>query len=484
VKSQRSVIGIATVVATLALLMAALAPGSESSLAVRVGHWVALPRFVVCCAGAVGVIFLGLGYGRLVGVVTSIAAQLPSEGPAPRGAHRLPSWRALIDAISAYRANCDKTVRQLREELQDLQVRSQLSERQKRHVEAILYSLRDAVLVVDGSDRLLMANEPAAKLLGFDAVQAQREPLAEVIGRTHGEFVELLRQSRCNRTEATKRELQFTLGDRPRTFEVIVSCVQEDGKASGVVAVLHDVTKEKEVAQMKNDFVSHVSHELKTPLASITAYSEMLADGEADDEETRKEFYGVIQSQAQRLNRLIEDILNISRIESGLIKVKKEQASLTILIEEQMQMIRSYAEEKNITVTSGHPIVYDQVYVDKDMISQVIINLLSNAVKYTPAGGQVTVGTEVDETARLVRVTVTDTGVGIPEEEMGRLFEKFYRVSANNKQAKGTGLGLNLAKQIVEKVHNGRMFVTSKVGVGSTFGFELPLATAAEVATV
>jgi len=109
---------------------------------------------------------------------------------------------------------------------------------------------------------------------------------------------------------------------------------------------------------------------------------------------------------------------------------------------------------------------------------------LSNAVKYTPAGGHVTVGTEVDETARLARVTVTDTGAGIPADEIGRLFEKFYRVSANNKLAKGTGLGLNLVKQIVEKVHGGRVFVTSQVGVGSTFGFELPLATADQVATV
>jgi signal transduction histidine kinase len=105
-------------------------------------------------------------------------------------------------------------------------------------------------------------------------------------------------------------------------------------------------------------------------------------------------------------------------------------------------------------------------------------------VKYTPAGGRVTVGTEVDEAARLVRVTVTDTGAGIPPEEIGHLFEKFYSVSANNKLAKGTGLGLNLVKQIVEKVHKGRVFVTSTVGVGSTFGFELPLATAEQVAAV
>jgi two-component system phosphate regulon sensor histidine kinase PhoR len=482
-RGQRSTVWIATAAAIVSLLMAALAQWHQIGVAGR-SDWLAVLRLAGTCAGAVGVIVLGVGYGRFAGVVTSIAARFPSPSATADRTGGPPALRALTAAVDAHLANNDRLARQLREELQDLQVRSKLCERQKRHVEAILYSLRDAVLVVDGSDRLLMANEPAAKLFGFDAVHACHEPLAEIIGRTHAEFVELLRQSRCNRTEATKRELVFTQGDRPRAFEAIISCVQEDGKTSGVVAVLHDVTKEKEVAQMKNDFVSHVSHELKTPLASITAYSEMLADGEAGDEETRKEFYAVIQNQAQRLNRLIEDILNISRIESGLIKVKKEQASLTILIEEQMQMIRSYAEEKNITVTSGRPIVYDQVHVDKDMISQVIINLLSNAVKYTPAGGQVTVGTEVDEAARLVRVTVTDTGVGIPEDEMGHLFEKFFRVSANNKQAKGTGLGLNLAKQIVEKVHDGRMFVTSKVGVGSTFGFELPLATAEQAAAV
>ena len=243
-----------------------------------------------------------------------------------------------------------------------------------------------------------------------------------------------------------------------------------------MVAVLHDVTREKEISRMKNDFVSHVSHELKTPLASITAYSEMLADGEANDEKTRKEFYSVIQSQAERLNRLIEDILNISRIESGLIKVDKSPVSLTILIEEQLRMVKSTANEKGIEIIGQKPIVFDQVYVDKDMISQVIVNLLSNAVKYTRPGGSIKIQTEVDEITKRARVSITDTGVGISEDEIEHVFDKFYRVGANNRCAKGTGLGLNLVKQIVEKVHDGLVFVTSQVGVGSTFGFELPLA--------
>jgi two-component system phosphate regulon sensor histidine kinase PhoR len=264
---------------------------------------------------------------------------------------------------------------------------------------------------------------------------------------------------------------------QPKTFNCIVSCVHDDKEQPcGAVAVLHDITREKQIQQMKNDFVSHVSHELKTPLASIMAYSEMLSDGEANDEQTRKEFYSVIQNQAKRLNRLIEDILNVSRIESGLIKVNKEPVSLTMLIEEQLQMIKSYAEEKNIEIISQKPIVFDQVYADKDMISQVIVNLLSNAVKYTKPGGSVSIYTEVDEIAGMAKVSITDTGVGIPQNELPHLFEKFYRVEANKNVAKGTGLGLNLVKQIIEKVHNGRVFVKSKVGEGSTFSFELPLA--------
>jgi len=150
---------------------------------------------------------------------------------------------------------------------------------------------------------------------------------------------------------------------------------------------------------------------------------------------------------------------------------------LTMLIKEQLQMIKGCAEEKNIEIIGQKPIVFDQVYVDKDMMSQVIINLLSNAVKYTRSGGTVRIATEVDEAASLARVIVTDTGVGIPEDEIEHVFDKFYRVGANKKQAKGTGLGLNLVKQMVETVHSGRVFVTSKVGEGSTFGFELPLAT-------
>jgi two-component system phosphate regulon sensor histidine kinase PhoR len=366
----------------------------------------------------------------------------------------------------------------LKQNLESLRIQLQIAQRQKKNTETIIYSIQDVVLV-DEFGKLLMANEAAENLFGFDFKNCQYKPVEDIIPSDKKELVDLLHRCRKSKVKASRRQMEFIVDEVPRTFDCIFSSItDENGEVSGVVAILHDITREKEISQMKSDFVSHVSHELKTPLASIMAYSEMLADGDAEDEESISEFCSVIQSQANRLNRLIEDILNISRIESGVIKINRKSVSLPLIIEEQAQMIKGYADEKDITIegiNTGDVVVFGQVYADKDMISQVIVNLLSNAVKYTPSGGTVKVDTQIDENEGLARVSITDTGVGIAPEEVDHVFDKFYRVSANKKQAKGTGLGLNLVKQIVEKLHGGRVFVSSEVGKGSTFGFELPL---------
>ena len=460
--------------------------GRHFVVSASAGGWVPiLPTLYF--VGAVGVIWLGWYWLRLAGEITSIAKLLKTKRVSCVRAGSNALTKKLSEAINEQLGKHSNHKLAPERQIKDLQIQIQVAQRQKRNTEAIIYSIRDAVIVIDEFDKLLMANEAAGRLFDFDYRDSQHNPISELISSKEtktgeSEFVDFLRQSRRGKGRHTKREINFPRKGKPKTFDCIVSCVHDEKEqVCGVVAVLHDITREKEISQMKNDFVNHVSHELKTPLASISAYSEMLVDGEADNEETRKEFYSVIQSQAKRLNRLIEDILNTSRIESGLIKVEKRCESLTVLIEEQLQMIKSAASEKNIKIIGQKPIVFDQVYVDRDMISQVIVNLLSNAVKYTPSGGLIKIETEVDEIAGIVRVSVADTGVGIPEDEIKNVFDKFYRVSTNKGQAKGTGLGLNLVKQIVEKVHDGRVFVSSKVGEGSTFGFELPLATAETV---
>ncbi|MCK4753266.1 MAG: PAS domain-containing protein [Planctomycetes bacterium] len=458
------------------LLIGVIAGWLASSFRAMQGLASIAPIFYII--SALGVSWLGWRWVRLIGAISSVTEFLKQNKSSHIKSSDDVVINELVEAINGRFGGNTSYISELEEQLKDSQLKVQLLRRQKMNADAIIYSIRDAVIVTDELDRLLMANEAAGQLFGFDFKNSQHKGIGELINTDGKEFTNFLRQNRQNKARATRREIE--LGDA-RTFDCIASCVYgEEEQVCGVVAVLHDITREKEISQMKNDFVDHVSHELKTPLSSIAAYTEMLLDGEAKDEKTKEEFYSVIQGQTDRLGRLIEDILNVSRIESGLIKVDKKPVSLAVLIEEQLKMIKGYADEKKIRLedVGKNVVVFGQVYADKDMISQVIVNLLSNAIKYTPSGGSVRVETEVDEIAQVMRVNVTDTGVGIPKDEVEHVFDKFYRVDANKSQAKGTGLGLNLVKQIVEKIHDGRIYVSSEVGVGSTFGFELPLATA------
>lgn len=431
----------------------------------------AVAAAVTACAGA-GVVSCCLW--RHLKRVTLITRSLDSQAMIVPADFRETALEEAAAAIRGYSLKVKEQVTTVQEENQGLSLQLQLIRRRKSNVEEIINSIRDAVVVSDDKQRIILANESAESLLGFEFDQNSPALIQEVIAEDG--LRRLIQKCRQSKTAHVRHELTFEENAEPVTFDVVLSCVlDEAGDVVQVVTVLHDITREKEIAQMKNDFVSHVSHELKTPLASINAYAEMLVDGEAEDEETRDQFCEIIQGQAQRLGRLIEDILNISRIESGLVKVNKETHSLALVIRDAVEMIKSYAQEKNISVEAPATILYDQVYIDRDMVSQVVINLLSNAVKYTPAGGHITVGSELNEADGKVTVTVTDTGVGIPAEDVDHVFDKFYRVEANNKYAKGTGLGLNLVKQIVESVHNGAIFVTSVQDEGSTFGFTLPL---------
>jgi len=438
---------------------------------------------VMSLMGLAGVIYIWHCWSTMNKSLRSVVDMLRDAKPGRIKANHTPAMKPLCDAVIGFADVSSKRADVLEKELGESALEIQLLQRQKQNAEAIIYSIRDAVIVTDAFDRLITANAAAEKFFGFDINNANCRPIDKLIEDT--EFVKLIVRSRRGKLRHVKHEVPLISQDRDnRTFDCIISCVQEDnGLISGVVTVLHDMTREKEISRMKNEFVSHVSHELKTPLASINAYAEMLVDGELSDAESINRFCSVIQSQAQRLNRLIDDILNISRIESGLVKVQKQPLSLAILIKDAVDMIKSCAQEKNITIDEQAPIIFDRVYADKDMISQVIVNLLSNAIKYTPQGGSVSVRSEVNDADGIARLTVTDTGVGIPSEDIEHIFDRFYRVDANEKCAEGTGLGLNLVQQIVEKVHDGRMFVSSEPDRGSTFGFEMPLAAGKAVET-
>ena len=198
-------------------------------------------------------------------------------------------------------------------------------------------------------------------------------------------------------------------------------------------------------------------------------------DGEATDEESRQEFYRIIQNETERLGRLIDNMLNISRIEAGIVQIERENVDIKHLITRAIDTLEPEASQKQITLNSKMAEVDLSVEGDCDMLFQVVLNLVSNAVKYTPAGGRVTVAADSDNLTRSVVVSVSDTGLGIPPDAIGKIFDKFYRVENYKRVAKGTGLGLSLCKHIVETLHHGQVGVESKLGMGSKFWVTIPM---------
>lgn len=349
-----------------------------------------------------------------------------------------------------------------------------LAATEKRHTRAVLDCLADAVIVVDSGGRLAYANEPAGTLFGFKPDDEAKRAAAEMIAN------ETLVQQLTTTLRSplkSRRHAELAMGEP--TFDVWLTHAAEGPSAEGeggfVVAVLRDATREKAASRVMSEFVSHVSHELRTPLSSLKAYVEMLMTGEAEDEQTRKEYFGIIDAETDRMARLIDEILNISRIESGVVKVSREPVSLSLVVREVVDVMKPHAEKKQIRLSDDISPIAHEVLADRDMMKQCVLNLVSNAVKYTPDGGKVRVRLAVDESNRRAVVEVTDSGLGIPESDLPKMFQKFFRVKANSKIAKGTGLGLNLVKNIVETVHGGQVGVRSKVNEGSTFSIALPL---------
>ena len=414
---------------------------------------------------------------RDIGLISVQLAQMARTGQVgmlmANGTHEL---KQIIRPLNDFLSTNSKQLDSLRAENRELQIQARIAAAEKSHTEAIIFSISDAVIVTNRFDELVLANEAAERLFGFKLASSQRKTIDRVV--PDGTLVRLIRETRSHGRNFPRKVVEHTIESKglPRTYTVTLSCVvAPPNEVAGVVAVLHDVTREKEIARMKTDFVSNVSHELKTPLASIKAYVEMLVDGEARDEKTRREFYETISTETDRLHRLIENILNISRIESGVVKMVREPISLTAVAKQALDVAIPQARTKNVRIAERLAPMFYQVEADRDMICQAVLNLLSNAVKYTLSGGTVTIAVTADERRGAVVCEVSDTGVGIPAQDLPHIFDKFYRVKANARMAKGTGLGLTLVKHIIETAHDGKLSVVSEVGKGSTFSFELPM---------
>lgn len=360
------------------------------------------------------------------------------------------------------------------------EVRSRRLATECQQLRDIFASLTDPVLAVDPYGQVLLSNPSAQRLLGVDATRDEKQILDQLTSCE--ELVGLLTETR-RRKGNTVRQTEVDLEDQEggqSSYKIVCRPIPfagdfrigDSGCVQGAVAVLTNISGQRAIQKRNAEFVSSVSHEMKTPLASIKAYVELLADGDAQDEAEREEFIGVINAQADRLQRLVENLLNLARIEAGVVNVNKTPRSLNEVLQEAAAVIAPAAEQRQQKFVTDLSPLYLGVLADHDMLLQAAINLASNAVKYTRPGGTITLRSRQSD--QEVVFEIQDTGVGLSEEDREKVFQKFYRVSKDKDMAPGTGLGLPLVKHIIEDVHNGRIEVESQLGVGSTFRVSFP----------
>ena len=343
---------------------------------------------------------------------------------------------------------------------------------EKNRVAAILEGMRAGVLAIDSEGRITLMNPVLGRILQADLKESLGKKLIEVV--RNAELKGILDRVLADKKEVTAT-VEMALGTR-RSFEVVAVPLAEAGPASGgVVAVLHDITRLKELEAIRKDFVANVSHELRTPLTSIRGFAETLLDGALEDRNNNRRFVEIIKSHALRLSDLTMDLLTLATLESESFQLKPEGIDLPALVHEVLESFRPLGhtkrQELEAVIEPGLP----PIKADRDRIRQVLINLLDNAVKFTPEEGRISLEVRLNAEGTGVELHVKDRGIGIPSSDLPRIFERFYRVDkARSREQGGTGLGLAIVKHIVE-AHRGHVSVRSTLGQGSDFCVTLPL---------
>jgi two-component system, OmpR family, phosphate regulon sensor histidine kinase PhoR len=365
---------------------------------------------------------------------------------------------SLAESLNATADELQGTIDALREE--------------KNRVAAILEGMRAGVIAIDSEGRITLMNPVLGRILQADLKESLSKKVIEVV--RNAELKGILDRVLADKKEATA-VVDMALGTR-RSFEVVAVPLGEAGLASGgVVAVLHDITRLKELENIRKDFVANVSHELRTPLTSIRGFAETLLDGALEDKNNNRRFVEIIKSHALRLSDLTMDLLTLATLESESFQLKPDRIDLPALVHEVLESFRPVAlikrHELEAVIEAGLP----PVKADRDRIRQVMINLLDNAAKFTHEEGKISLEVRLNTERTGVELHVKDRGIGIPASDLPRIFERFYRVDkARSREQGGTGLGLAIVKHIVE-AHRGLVSVESTMGQGSDFCVTLPL---------
>lgn len=358
-----------------------------------------------------------------------------------------------------------------------IQFRNRIDEvsKERDYLQTIFKGMAEGVLVVDERGRILVANHALRQLLDLPPSVANRTAL-EII--RNAQLEEAIRNvTRQGNSTLFELNLLLPLG---KTFEVnvvqITPSPEEKEKGAegvrGAIAVFHDITRLKELEKVRQDFVANVSHELRTPLATIKGYAETLLDG-ALQEEVAAQFVQVIKRHTDRLTKIVEDLLTLSKIESKEFQLKSENVLISGIIDDAIDFVKELSERKGISIRKNDISPSLSVHADRDYLEQVLINLFDNAIKYGREGGEITISA-IEKDRNEVQISLSDNGTGIPKEDLPRIFERFYRVDrGRSKELGGTGLGLSIVKHLVQ-AHGGRVWAESQLGEGSTFYFTLP----------
>ena len=365
------------------------------------------------------------------------------------------------DELGALGRSLTTTAQQLR----DLVDRLSFESAQR---EAILASMVEGVLAVDSGLRITFANASFARAVGGPDPIPERTPLVEVVRAP--ELREVLTKV-LSAGESVKRRMQVPSADR--VFEVQAAPLTS-GTARGAIAILHDITDLERLERVRRDFVANVSHELRTPLTAIRGYAETLLEGALEDQENNRRFLEIIKAHAIRLNNISSDLLVLSELESGKPRPEPEPISVRGAVESAMRTLESEARLRGVALLCGH-IEDARVLGDRIQLEQALVNLLDNAIKFNRRGGEAVLEVKSTGNGR-IKITLSDTGIGIPHEDLPRIFERFYRVDkARSREVGGTGLGLSIVKHVVERM-NGTVTVESQLGRGSAFILLLPAA--------
>lgn len=350
----------------------------------------------------------------------------------------------------------------------------------KERTEMVLSHVADGMIMVDESGRILMMNDAAENIFGKSLKEKAGKHISEGIGEEH--MVALSRDLSSVIKDGTEKEIELNAADETRhVLKSSTALVHNtEGKVVGMISVLTDITKQKELDRLKKDFVTHVTHELRTPLVAVKQAVSLLVDKTAGAvNEQQEKMLQLMKRNIERLSKFINDLLDMQRIESGKLSVCQDVTDIHAVINDVVQSLLPWASNQGIELSMQSPDTIPRVYADSDRVIQILTNLTGNAIKFTRKGGKVSINVSnqkvKEEMSKFLKISVIDNGRGIAREDLDRIFEKFEQ--AGNKEStdiKGSGLGLSIVKSLVE-MHGGKIWVESQLGAGSKFTFSLPL---------